>query len=348
MNDRAFSFKDLETFFKENQEPQYRYKQTLQAIFQSPHLNFESLTNLPLGLRQKLKETFGESLLPIHLLEVKDDPQAHKYLFEFNDHERVESVYMEFQEGLRSLCVSTQVGCACKCAFCATGGIGFKRNLSAEEILAQILYVQKTTQGIDRITLMGMGEALLNPHIFEAIDYITNPKYFQLSPYRLSISSVGNIEGIRLLNEKFPQVTLTFSLHFPDQKLREQWMPTAKHYSLDKIFEVLDERAQKTNHKIYLAYMLIDGINNREKDLDALEKIFEKRGALRHLYHVNLIPFHAIPNLKLAETSKDTAIKFQKQLERRGIVATIRQSFGKSIHAACGQLAAQYQSKNGQ
>ena len=85
MNDRAFPFKDLETFFKENQEPQYRYKQTLQAIFQSPHLNFESLTNLPLGLRQKLKETFGESLLPIHLLEVKDDPQAHKYLFEFND-----------------------------------------------------------------------------------------------------------------------------------------------------------------------------------------------------------------------------------------------------------------------
>ncbi|MDR1254644.1 MAG: radical SAM protein [Puniceicoccales bacterium] len=339
---QKFSFNALKEFLEQQKEPVFRHKQLQQALFKEPHLTFHELTTLPLPLREKLISAFGDNLLPLRLLSIQKDTQASKYLFELQDKERIESVYMQFQEGLRSLCVSTQVGCACQCAFCATGKIGIQRNLTIEEILGQALYLSKTVTPIDRITLMGMGEALLNPHIFEAIHHFTATDEFQLSPYKLSISTVGIIPGIRKLTQLYPQVTLTFSLHFPNQTLREQWMPMAQHYRLEDIFEALDERVKLTHRKIYLAYMVMDGINNRRQDLEALESIFEARGPLRHLYHVNLIPFHPISHLKIQETHKSVVLRFQKQLKQRRIVATVRQSFGKSIQAACGQLSAEY------
>ncbi|MDR2769006.1 MAG: radical SAM protein [Puniceicoccales bacterium] len=339
---QRFSFNALKDFLKQQNEPIFRYKQLQQALFREPHLTFHELTTLPLPLREKLISVFGDDLLPLRLLRVQKGMQASKYLFALQDGERIESVYMQFQEGLKSLCISTQVGCACRCAFCATGKIGIQRNLTVEEILGQVLYVSKTVTPIDRITIMGMGEALLNPHIFEVIHHFTATDEFQLSPYKLSISTVGIVPGIRKLTQLYPQVTLTFSLHFPSQTLREQWMPTAQHHRLEDIFEALDERAKLTNRKIYLAYMVMDGINNRLQDLEALKSIFEARGPLRHLYHVNLIPFHPIPHSKVQETHKSVVLRFQKQLKQHRIVATVRQSFGKSIQAACGQLSAAY------
>ncbi|MDR0647438.1 MAG: radical SAM protein [Puniceicoccales bacterium] len=339
---QRFSLDALKDFLKQQQEPVFRHRQLQQALFQDPHLSFHELTTLPLPLREKLISAFGDNLLPLRLLRVQKDAQASKYLFELQDGERIESVYMQFQEGLKSLCISTQVGCACQCAFCATGKIGIQRNLTIEEILGQALYISKTVTSIDRITIMGMGEALLNPYIFEVIHHLTAPDEFQLSPYKLSISTVGIVPGIRKLTQLYPQVTLTFSLHFPNQTLREQWMPMAQHYRLEDIFEALDERVKLTHRKIYLAYMVMDGINNRPQDLEALESIFEARGSLRHLYHVNLIPFHPISHLKVQETHKSVVLRFQKQLKQRRIVATVRQSFGKSIQAACGQLSAEY------
>jgi 23S rRNA (adenine-C8)-methyltransferase len=342
MQSQKLSFSALKDFLKQQQEPIFRYKQLQQALFGEPYLTFHELTTLPLTLREKLISVFGDNLLPLRLLNIQKDTQASKYLFELQDGKRIESVYMQFQEGLKSLCISTQVGCACRCAFCATGKIGIQRNLTVEEILAQALYISKTVTPIDRITFMGMGEALFNPHIFEVIHHFTATDGFRLSPYKLSISTVGVIPGIRKLTQLYPQVTLTFSLHFPNQTLREQWMPIAQHYRLEDIFEALDERAKLTNRKIYLAYMVMEGINNRLQDLEALESIFKARGPLRHLYHVNLIPLHPISYLKVQETHKYVVLRFQKQLKQRRIVATIRQSFGKSIQAACGQLAAEY------
>lgn len=335
--------KSLKNFLEQASEAKFRYQQLRQAILHEPHLNVRDITVLPSALREKLVARFGESILPLQLIRKQEDPQAQKLLFQLKDGKKIESVYMQFQEGLRSLCISTQVGCPCQCAFCATGGIGFQRHLDVDEIISQILYVQKISAGIDRVTVMGMGEALLNPNIFDALKFIIDSQGLNFSPHRISVSTVGIIPGIKKITEELPQITLTFSLHFPEQKLREQWIPTAKHYHLDDIFKALDERAAKTNHKIYLAYMIIDAVNNRPQDLDALEQIFKARGQFRHLYHINLIPFHAIPGSDRAETLRPIALRFQKQLEQRNIAATVRQSFGKSIKAACGQLAAEYQ-----
>lgn len=339
------TFDHVSQFLKDRHEPDFRLKQWQQAFFNGKCLKFEDLTIFPETLRKDLIKNFGERLHPIECLTVEKDEQACKYLLQMDDGERVECVYMKFHEGIKSLCISTQVGCPCACAFCATGHIGFKRNLTVDEILGQILFVSKTTEGIDRITVMGMGEALLNPNIFEALHRLTNPKMFGLSPQRISVSTVGNIEGIHKMTQNFPQITLTFSFHFPEQSLREQWMPTAKKYPLKDIFEALDEHVRVTKKKIYLAYMVINGVNNRPKDIALLRQWIQERGDLAYLYHVNLIPFHPIPNLELSETPRALAIQLQKELEHYGIEATVRQSFGKSIRGACGQLAAGYKNK---
>ncbi len=339
------SFDAIVTFLEKKEEPKFRIQQFREAYFQGKCLKVEELTMFPLSLRSEIIETFGNELLPLTVLSKIEDEQSCKYLFKLNDGARIESVYMRFHEGIKSICISTQVGCACGCRFCATGGIGFKRNLTAEEIVAQVLYVAKTTEGIDRITIMGMGEALLNPNIFQALQCLSDPKGFGISPRRISVSTVGVIPGIYKLTELCPQTTLTFSLHFPEQSLREQWMPTAKKYLLNEIFQALDHYVTTTKHKVYLAYTIIDKINNRLEDLNHLSRLIKSRGDLAYLYHINLIPFHPIESLTYPGTPRSIAIAFQKELEKRGIEATVRQSFGKSIRGACGQLAAGYQQK---
>ena len=335
-------FKQVEGFLTSHNVEKFRIKQWKQAYFKSKYLHLSEISNFPLELRQKLSENFGDDLHPVSPQNILEDEQARKYLLKLHDNERVECVYMRFHEGLRSLCISTQVGCPCACAFCATGGIGFKRNLSLDEILGQVLYVAKTTDGLDRITIMGMGEALLNPAIFDALHYLSAPDGFGLSPHRISVSTVGYIPGIYEITRQCPQVTLTFSLHFPEQTLREHWMPTAKKFPLAEIFEALDEHVKATRKKVYLAYMVIDGVNNRPQDIEHLVHLFKARGSLAYLYHVNLIPFHPIPQLNFTETPRHIAIQMQKELKFHGIEATVRQSFGKSINGACGQLAAGY------
>jgi len=341
------NFKEVVQFLEESGEPKFRIKQWKQAFFKEKCLKIDDLTTFPADLRGKLTEKFGSNLHPLVPLTILEDEQAQKYLFQLDDGERVESVYMKFHEGIKSLCISTQVGCPCACAFCATGGIGFKRNLTLDEILGQVLYITKTTEGIDRITIMGMGEALLNPNIFDALDCLTAPDMLGFSPHRISVSTVGCVSGIRELTKRCPQITLTFSLHFPEQALREQWMPSAKKYHLPEVFEALDEHVRTTHKKVYLAYIVIDGVNNRPEDLQHWVQLFKERGDLAYLYHVNLIPYHHIPSLKLQETPRSAAIQLQKQLEKFGIEATVRQSFGKSIKGACGQLAAGYKNKQG-
>ncbi len=333
------------SFLETCKEPKFRVRQWKQAFFKEKCLNISELTTFPMDLRNKLIENFGDPMLPLERLTDLEDDQAHKYLFRLKDGERIESVYMRFKGGIKSLCISTQVGCACACAFCATGGIGFRRNLTVDEILGQVLYIIKTEAGVDRVTIMGMGEALLNPNVFEALQQLTDPECVGLSPHRVSVSTVGVVPGIRKLTQLCPNVTLTFSLHFPEQSLREQWMPSAKKYALEDIFVALDERIRLTNRKIYLAYTVIDGVNNREQDIENLVKLLKARGDLAYLYHINLIPYHPIAHLQLEETPRNVVIQIQKHLERVGIEATVRQSFGKSIKGACGQLAANYDKK---
>ena len=332
----------LTKLFCELGEPNYRLNQAINAIFSQNILHYSEITTLPKNVKIRLEEEFGQNILSLKEISRSSDSQATKLLLELQDGERVECVYMVFRDGIRSLCISTQVGCSCKCAFCATGGIGFKRNLTADEIVDQVLHTLKTIGPVDRITVMGMGEALLNPNLFDALNYITNEKFLNISQYKISVSTVGIIEGIEQISEKFPNVTLTYSLHFPIQELREKWMPMAKKYTINNVLLALDKHVKKTKNKSYLAYMLINGVNDSADSVNALKDIFTKRGDLRHLYHLNIIPFHPINSLTLQETPRAHALNFQQKLYNLSIPATVRQSFGKSIDAACGQLAANY------
>lgn len=335
----------LTKIFNELGEPAYRLSQAIDAIFSKNILLYSEITTLPKALIGKIIDEFGDNVLSLKEVFRSSDDQATKILLELSDGERIECVYMTFKDGIRSLCISTQVGCQCKCSFCATGGIGFKRNLTADEVVDQILYALKAVGPVDRITVMGMGEALLNPNLFDALQFITDEKFLNISQYKISVSTVGIIDGIDELSERFPNITLTYSLHFPLQSMREEWMPMAKKYKIDDVFAALDRHATKTNSKLYIAYMLIVGVNDTAECVEALRKIFIKRGDLRHLYHVNVIPFHPISSLKIDETPRANALAFQKKLQHNSIQATVRQSFGKSIDAACGQLSANYCTK---
>ncbi len=327
---------------KEKNEPTYRFKQFCQALFHSPALTYENIKGWPLSLRNSFN---NQELLTLRLGEKIESTQTKKFLFELEDGSRIESVHMAFQEGLSSLCISTQVGCPSNCRFCATGQIGFKRQLTADEIIDQVLFVLKTGLKVDRITVMGMGEAFLNPNIWSAFDLLTGKDYLSLSPQRLSVSTVGIIPGIEKLTELYPQATLTFSLHFPFQEERDHWIPLGKAYKLNDIFQALDNHIEKTRKKTYLAYILFEGINDSDNHVKSLKTWLAKR-PMAHLFHINLIPYHETSGIHIKETSRKAIYAFQHQLEKVGLSATIRQSFGNEINAACGQLAARYKSKN--
>ncbi|MFH1560981.1 MAG: radical SAM protein, partial [Patescibacteria group bacterium] len=252
-------FERIENFLKEQGEPDYRFGQITKAIFEQRIGNFEEITTLSKKLRESLAEKFGPVLTikPIDRAEAK---QSVKILFELEDGEKVEAVKTTFvEEGKEwsSLCISSQIGCSLGCQFCATGKIGLKRNLTADEIIDQILYFYLEGDKINNISFSGMGEPLLNPAVFTALTVLINKTIFGISPRRINISTVGIIPGLEKLAKDFPQVNIAFSLHSPFQKQREQLMPVAKQYPLEQVMEVLDHHLRKNRRKIFLPYLML-------------------------------------------------------------------------------------------
>lgn len=245
-----------------------------------------------------------------------------------------------------SLCVSSQSGCALACRFCATGAVGFKKNLSAEEIVDQILYFKQNNLPIDSIVFMGMGEPFANPNLFEALKIITDPELMGISPQRLSVSTVGIVPGIKRLTEEFPQINLAFSLHSPFEEERLTLMPITKAYPIQVVMKSLAEYVSKTNNKVFIAYILLGGINDSLAHAKALAELIHAQGEKAYLYHVNLITFH--PGNTLTEyknPSSETVSKFMKYLTDYSISNTLRQNFGLDIDGACGQLYGTYEKK---
>jgi 23S rRNA (adenine2503-C2)-methyltransferase len=262
-----------------------------------------------------------------------------KVLLKLPDGECIEAVLMR-EEDRRTVCVSTQVGCPVGCAFCATGRMGFRRNLSAGEIALQVLFfVRKLKAEGDRVThvvVMGMGEPLLNyDATLKAIRNLNHPWGLNLGARRFTVSTVGIVPGILRLAREGLQLNLAISLHAPWDDLREELVPPAKRYSIAEIMEAAEEYVRATKRRITYEYVLLRGVNDSPTAARALAKLLKGK-----LAHVNIIPFNPAPGLPFRRPPPARVELFKRELLRQGIDVTVRYSRGVRIQAGCGQLRA--------
>ncbi len=266
---------------------------------------------------------------------------AIKLVFKTVDGSLVESVVLRPKTGRTSVCVSSQVGCACYCSFCATGNMGFSRNLTAAEILDQVAQagrlVKPEGRSVRNVVFMGMGEPLLNiEQLFGALDFLTAPEFFHLAGSRITVSTVGIPGAMVLLAQRFPAVQQALSLHSARQEVRQRLMPQARKYPLGMLREALVDCAR--NGKVMVEYLMLSGVNDGEEDFQALVDYL--RGIP---VHINIIPFNEYPGSNLVGTPRPEREKFAARLKQAGFDTTLRYSLGADIAAACGQLVRQKQ-----
>lgn len=319
-------------------EPPFRLKQVKKAIFQDLIEDWDKATNLPKTLRQKLQDCCPISELKAEKILTSKDKQTIKALLKLKDGSKIELVLMRHIDGRRTVCVSSQVGCSIGCKFCATGQQGFKRNLSADEIVEQVLYfarlLKKTKEKVTNVVFMGMGEPFLNyESVLEAIKILNDKNSFNLGARHISISTVGIIEGIKKLAKELLQVNLAVSLHAPNNELRLKLIPINKIYPIEKILAAIDNYIKKTKRRVMFEYLIMDGVNDSERQAEELSKILKKP-----LYFVNLISFNPIGYAEFKPSPGWKIKKFKEILEKNNIVVTQRYRFGREIKAACGQL----------
>lgn len=320
-------------------EPEYRQNQVFDAIYRQGVKSYADITNLSKNLRETLTTELGE-LLTLKPISQTKDQFTQKVLFETLDGNKLEAVKINYKDHT-TLCVSSQSGCALGCKFCATGALGFHKNLTVDELCDQLLYFIQSGEKIDNLVFMGMGEPFANPNLFDVLHMLTSAQYFGIGQRKISVSTVGIIPGIQNLAKEFPQINLAFSLHSPFADQRCQLMPVTKAYPIDKVFNALNEYIAITNRKVFIAYLLINGVTDTPEHAKALAHLLKRQGPKAYLYHVNLIKFHESNVVKGFKQPNEMGVeKFGELLRNRGIDYTVRQSFGEEIDAACGQLTA--------
>jgi 23S rRNA (adenine2503-C2)-methyltransferase len=315
-------------------EPAYRLKQAKKAVFRDLVDDWNQVTNLPLYLREILNKTCSLSISGEFF--ISKDKKTAKALITLNDGLKIESVLMRYKER-NTVCVSSQVGCPLGCVFCATGKMGFKRNLEDFEIVEQVLffarYLKELKARVTNVVFMGMGEPFLNyENVISAIKILNDKEGLNIGARKFSISTVGITEGIEKLAEEKLEVNLAISLHAPDDKSRSQLMPIGKKYNIEKILETVDDYIKKTNRKVMFEYLMIKDINDSEESAKKLAKLMRRR-----LYLVNLISYN--PTADFQPSPKERIQRFKSILERARVYVTERYRFGREIKAACGQLA---------
>lgn len=320
-----------------SQEPKYRQLQVKKAVFQELISDWQEASNLPLIIRERLNQ---EALLvSSSKYSLQKSSGTSKTLIILPDKLQIETVLMRHADGRNTICVSSQVGCPIGCQFCATGQLGFKRNLTAWEIINQVLFwarrLKEENQKVTNLVFMGMGEPFLNyDQVIVAIRVFNDPTAFNLGARHISISTVGIIEGIKKLSQEKLQVNLAFSLHAPFDQLRCQLIPIASKYPLSKILDTIDDYIRKTKRQVMLEYLLIKEVNDTAECLSALIEIMRRNS----LYFLNLILYNPTQNFQ--PSSFHTVKKWKDVLTQKKIKFSQRYRFGQEIEAACGQLAA--------
>jgi 23S rRNA (adenine2503-C2)-methyltransferase len=327
----------LETWFRDQGLPAYRARQVRKWIFGRRAAGFEEMTDLPLGLRSRLAEEFSIWSSRILAHTVSEEDGAEKLLFEQADGNRVECVLLRDDRHHRTVCLSSQIGCAMKCTFCATGIDGFVRNLATEEIVEHLLQLQRLLPGDERLSnvvVMGMGEPLLNlDGVLPALAVAASSEGLGIGVRRVTISTVGLPKGIRELADQACPYHLAVSLHAPNDELRDELVPANRGIGIEAILAAADYYFAKTGRRVTFEYVLLADTNDQPAHARQLAQLLRGRPSL-----VNLIPYNPTPDLPFCTPASSVTAKFAEILSEHGLTAAIRYRKGDRISAACGQL----------
>ncbi len=335
-NIRSMTLEELSNDFDELKLPKFRAKQVYSWVQEKCVESFDEMTNLSKDLREKLTECYSFYNCKINTKLVSKIDDTVKYLFELYDGEYVESVVMKYKYGY-SICISTQVGCKMGCTFCASAIGGFVRNLEAGEMLSEIFTAQNDLNvKINHLVLMGTGEPLDNyDNVMRMLELLTDEKGQNMSMRHISLSTCGIVPKIYDLADKKLGLTLSVSLHAPNNTIRSNSMPINHKYDIDELLRACKYYAQTTNRRISFEYAMIKGVN--DSDDCAIELANRLKGIL---CHVNLIPVNNVRETNFVKSSVERQKRFIDILASRGITATVRRTLGSDINASCGQLRA--------
>jgi 23S rRNA (adenine2503-C2)-methyltransferase len=336
----SLSLLELKNWMEENGEKPFRAGQVFDWIYTKYAAQIGEMSNVSKELKEKLAAQFSFPAIQWLRTQESEDLETIKFLWELPDKKRVESVLI-LSGDRRTVCVSCQVGCPARCAFCASGRQGLMRNLSAAEIVEQLVHINRLlkekNERVSHVVFMGMGEPLENYEaVVKAIQIFHAPEGLNISQRRITVSTVGVVEGIHRLAKEELKVNLVLSLHAPNQHIRKKIIPYARKYPLEEVLMAMDEYAEKTKRDITYEYTLLAGINDHYKSAQELAKLLKGKQCT-----VNLIPYNPVEGLHLDRPKKETIENFRLILEDADINTTWRYTKGKDIAAACGQLALQ-------
>ena len=335
---KSMTLEELKKRFAEMGEPSFRALQVYRWLSRGVR-SFDEMSDLSKPLREKLA---AENYIASARVERKycsklDDTV--KYLFRMNDGELVESVLMHYQHG-RSICISSQVGCKMNCAFCATGKSGYSRNLTASEILSQVQAAQNDAGvRISNIVLMGMGEPLDNySNVIRFLDLVSSDEGMNIGMRHISLSTCGIVDRIYdLAGQKYP-LTLSVSLHAPNDEIRSRLMPVNRRWNMEELLKACRVYQGQTGRRISFEYALIGGVNDTREC--ARELAHRLKGIM---CHVNLIPINDVPGSPFHKSTQERTHQFLQTLSSSGVTATVRRTLGADIDASCGQLRRRYE-----
>jgi len=325
---------DFLAFLKEQGQPAFRAKQVYDAYFHHGALRFDQMVGLPQALRKTLDENFQLRALNFRRKETSRLDGTARYHFGSHDGSDISTVFLPEGERL-SLCLSTQVGCAYRCTFCASGLVAFKRQLSAAEILDQILLIaHMEKRRPTNLLFMGMGEPLANfTQVVRAIELITSPEGVGMSPVRITLSTSGLVPQILKLAEANVKVKLAISLHAVRDDLREKIMPVSGKFHVRELVKAAKVYANKTGAPVTFEYILLNNVNDRLMDAERLSYLVKGFPS-----KVNLIPYNPVAGLPYERPEMFSVIRFQNWLRERGVAVFVRKPKGLDIGSACGQL----------
>ena len=323
---------DLEEYFLENGSKKFHALQVFNWLYEKRVESFFDMSNISKDMINKINSDFSISRLKI--VDVQEDVDVCKYLFELEDSEHIEAVLMRHDYG-NSICVSSQVGCNMGCKFCESGRRKKVRNLETYEMVLQILMIEKLLgERISHVVVMGIGEPFDNyDNLIKFFEIINNPKGLAIGSRHITVSTCGIIPKIEEFSEFPLQINLAISLHAPNNEIRDKIMPINKVYPIDKLIPILKKYLEKTNRRITFEYILLKDIN------DSCECALELSRLVKEINcYINLIPYNETNNIEFKRTNTIQIMRFYDILKKNNINVTIRREFGGNISAACGQL----------
>jgi len=347
----ALTEEEMGSWAKELGLPAFRGRQIF-ARLQSGVDDWQMMSELPLNLRERLQAEYDISLPRLVKEQISADGTTNKMLLELKDGVLLEIVLMSYEReknrNRRTVCISTQAGCAMGCAFCATGLSGLQRNLTAGEIVAQVIWADRRSrelggEGVSNVVYMGMGEPLANLNaVLKSIKILNAEKGLNIGQRRITVSTCGLVPQMKKLAEERLQIGLAVSLHAPEDELRSRLMPVNKTFSLEQLMAACDEYTNKTGRRISYEYALLKGVNDSPEQAQKLAALLKGK-----LAHVNLIPVNAVEETGFVPSDTAAVERFAAALNARHIETTVRERRGADIDAACGQLRKRSLQANG-